>query len=59
MFLEARTADGTVMQVPITPRNLGLRRAEIEGQHTAFVPTRASWATWPPPITAFTRRNPR
>jgi hypothetical protein len=36
-FLEARTADGEVMQVLITPHNLGIARAQIEGQQPAIV----------------------
>jgi hypothetical protein len=36
-FLEARDAGGTVMIVPLTARNIGIARAEIEGQQPAFV----------------------
>jgi hypothetical protein len=36
-FLEARAADGSVAQIPITPSNLGIARAQIEGQQPAIV----------------------
>jgi hypothetical protein len=36
-FLQARTADGELKTVPITVPNLGLARAEIEGQQPRFV----------------------
>jgi hypothetical protein len=36
-FLEARTTRGNVMVVPITVPNLGIARAEIEGQQPAII----------------------
>jgi hypothetical protein len=36
-FLQARTAGGDVITVPITPHNLGIARAEIEGQQQAIM----------------------
>jgi hypothetical protein len=36
-FLEARTAQGQVKQVPITVSDLGIARAEIEGQQPAII----------------------
>jgi hypothetical protein len=36
-FLEARAANGHAMVVPITVRNLGIARAEIEGQQNAII----------------------
>lgn len=36
-FLQARTTRGEVIVVPITPRNLGIGRAEIEGQQPAII----------------------
>jgi hypothetical protein len=36
-FLQARTARGDVIVVPITPKNLGIARAEIEGQQPAII----------------------
>jgi hypothetical protein len=36
-FLQARTRTGKVITVPITPTNLGIARAEIEGQQPAII----------------------
>ena len=36
-FLEARTARGDVIVVPLTPHNIGIARAEIEGQQPAII----------------------
>lgn len=53
--LEARFADGTTEMVPISPRNFGLRRAEIEGQLDRFIadPSRLSYVA-----EAYTNRHP-
>jgi hypothetical protein len=35
-FLQARTVQGDVIMVSLTPGNVGMRRAEVEGQHGAM-----------------------